>query len=386
MADKLKEFVDDSKAIVGKDAPDVPQGLRVADWPSIQRFCAAIGDTNPLYNDAAGGVGTLYNVMIAPPAYILSIRTPDSGAAYEKKDYGVRKFSIKASAEWNDVIRMGERLVSELKVTAVRNGSKWGSLSTAEVDSTAMYQTLYGGTLATATGTVAMVPYQLGDPLIIERDVYRYSDDEMDRMVRDLDATTPHRGEVPLYWSEVSEGDKLPTLVKGPVSYSELSLWRLAESKPATAHLGPVVHRELMEKPGRLVVNPSTQWPYFDVEQAYGDILAVQALGFKMPVSRGMIRFALAAQVVTNWMGDLGFLRGISLNLPNHFLYGDTMWLTGEVTKKHEEEVGSGEYNVVEIRLSGTNQLGETLVDGTAVAYLPEKGFLVGLPIGNPWL
>ena len=386
MAEKLQDFIVDSKAMVGKEAPDVPQGVRVADWPSIQRFCAAIGDTNSLYNDAAGGVGTLFHVMIAPPAYILSIRTPDSGAAYESKDYGVRKFSIKASAEWNDVIRMGERLVSELNVTAVRNGSKWGSINTAEVDSTSTYLTHYGGVLGSASGTVALVPYHFGDPLIVERDVYRYSDDEMDRMVRDLDATAPHRGKVPLYWSEVSEGDKLPVLVKGPVSYSELALWRIAEAKPATAHLGPVVHRELMEKPGRLTVNPSTHWPYFDVEQAYGDILAVQALGFKMPVSRGLLRFALAAQVVTNWMGDLGFLRRLSLDLPNHFLYGDTMWLTGEVTKMHKEEVGTVGYNAVEIRISGTSQLGDTLVEGTAVAYLPEKGFLVGLPIGNPWL
>jgi hypothetical protein len=281
---------------------------------------------------------------------------------------------------------MGERLVSDLKVTEVRNGSKWGSLSTAEVDSTSTYLTHYGGVLGSATGTVTMVPYRLGDPLLLDREIYRYSDDEMDRMVRDLDATAPHRGKVPLYWGEVSEGDQLPVLVKGPISYSELALWRIAEAKPATAHLGPVVHREIMDKPGRLGVNPSTHWPYFDVEQAYGDILAVKALGFNMPVSRGLLRFALAAQIVTNWIGDLGFLRRLSLNLPNHFLYGDTMWLTGEVTKKRTEEVGSGEYNAVEIRISGTNQLGETLVDGIAVVYLPEKGFLVGLPIGNPWM
>ena len=120
-----------------------------------------------IYNDTAGGVGTAYNTLIAPPAFILSVRTPDSGAAYERKAYGLRRFSIRASAEWNDVIRMAERMVSDIEVTAVREGSNWGDRPTAEVDSTATYRTLNGAVFAKATGTVALVPYQLGDPLIL---------------------------------------------------------------------------------------------------------------------------------------------------------------------------------------------------------------------------
>ena len=141
----------------------------------------------------------------------------------------------------------------------------------------------------------------------------------------------------------------------------------------------------MVDRPGRITTNPSTLWPYFDVEQAYGDILAVKSLGFKLPVTRGLMRFALASQVLTNWMGDLGFLRSMSLDLPNHFFYEDTLWLDGQVTKKFKENVGTEEYNAVEVKMSGRNQLGDTLVDGNAVVYLPERGFLVGLPIGNPW-
>ena len=381
----LKEFVEDSKKLIGKDAPDVPQGVRESDWSSIQRFCAALGDRNPLYNDTAGGVGTVYNTLIAPPCFILSVRTPDSGATYEQKAYGLRRFSIGASAEWSDVIRMAERLVSDLKVTAVRSGEMWGDRATAEVESTATYRTLSGAVFATATGTVAMVPYQLGEPLIEDRDIHLYTDEEIKRLERDLDAVPPYRGEVPVYWSELKVGDKVPTLVKGPLYYNEIAAWRLLEHKPAAIDLGTMAHLRVMERPGRVTVNPSTEWPYFDVEQTYGDILSVKALGFKMPVSRGLTRFACAAQLLTNWMGDLGFLRNLSVDLPNHFCYQDTMWLTGEVVNKYKETVGSEEYHAVEVKISGYNQLGQTLVDGTAVVYLPEKGFLVGLPVGDPW-
>ena len=266
----------------------------------------------------------------------------------------------------------------------MRDGPNWGSRETAEVDSTATYQTVFGGVLAESTGTVTMVPYAMGDPLIDDREIYQYSDEEIRKLEDDLDAIPPHRGDVPLYWSEVEVGDKLPTLVKGPLYYTEISSWKVAEAKPTALSVGIVAHRQIMERPGRIAVNPSNDWPYMDIEQAFGDLLAVKALGFKMPVSKGLMRFALAGQVVTNWMGDLGFLRRMSLDLPNHFLYEDTMWLSGEVTSKFNEQVGETEYSAVEVKLSGHNQLGQTLVDGTAVVYLPERGFLVGLPIGNP--
>ena len=385
MSEKLDDFLADSRKLVGKDAADVPQGVRTADWSSIQKFCAALGDVNPLYNDVSGSVGSLYNTMIAPATYILSVRTPDSGAAYEQKDYGLRRFSTRASAEWNDVIRLGDRLTSDLKLTDVRNGGKWGDRNTAEVESTATYRNILGGELATATGTVTLVPYAMGEPLLEDRDIHQYSDDEIHQLENDLDAMPPHRGNVPLYWSRVEVGDKLPNLVKGPLYYNDIASWKTAEGKAISAAVGGVAHRRLLEHPGRIAVNPSTDWPYFDVEMAYGDILAIKALGFKMPVSRGLMRFALTGQVLTNWMGDQGFLRSMSLEMPNHFCYEDTMWLSGEVVKKYKEEVGTGEYHAVEVRLSGRNQLGETLVDGTAVVYLPEKGFLVGLPVGDPW-
>ena len=385
MANGLSEFVNDSQAMIGQSAPDVPQGVKSAVWSSIQNLCSAIGDINPLYNDAAKGVGTVYNTLIAPPSFIFSIRTPDSGAAYERKAYGLRRFSTKASAQWNDVIRLGQPLVSDLKVTAVRDGGKLSGRDAAEVDSTATYSSVYGGTLASASGTVSLVPYEPGEALIEDRDIHVYSDEEIKKLEDDLDAMQPHRGQVPLYWSEVSEGDALPSLVKGPVSYNEISAWRLAEAKPSTALIGVTAHDYLVDRPGRITTNPSTLWPYFDVEQAYGDILAVKSLGFKLPVTRGLMRFALASQVLTNWMGDLGFLRSMSLDLPNHFFYEDTLWLDGQVTKKFKENVGTEEYNAVEVKISGRNQLGDTLVDGNAVVYLPERGFLVGLPIGNPW-
>jgi acyl dehydratase len=386
-ADKLKQFVADSKALVGKEATDILQGIRVVDYTAIRRMASALGYVNPLWNNVAQDVGTIYNTMIAPPALVLSIRTPDSGANWEKKEYGLRRFTTKASIEWNDVLRLGERVTSSLKVTAVREGKKWGARDTAEVDSEATYSVLNGPVVGKATGTTVMVPYNIGEPLIDDHDIHVYTPEQIKKLETDLDAASSEkpRGRVPRYWSQVSEGEKLPQAVKGPVSYNELTAWRTAEAKPFTAQIGVVNHHFVEERPGRRVTNPSTDWPVFDVEQAYNDLLSVAALGFKKPVTRGLMRVALATQLVTNWMGDLGFLRRITAEMPNHFCYEDTMWLNGQVSSKHKVKEGKEDYFAVDIKITGKNQRDEPLLNATATVYLPEKGFLVGLPIGNAW-
>ena len=70
MVDRLDQFLQDSQKLVGLEAIDVPQGAEVADWLTIRRFCAALGDTNPLYKDPTSGVSTKYNSMIAPPTFV----------------------------------------------------------------------------------------------------------------------------------------------------------------------------------------------------------------------------------------------------------------------------------------------------------------------------
>ena len=65
------------------------------------------------------------------------------------------------------MIRLADRLAGDLKITSVDNGGQLGGRDTAEVKSAATYRDVSGGVLATATGTVAMVPFEQGKPLIL---------------------------------------------------------------------------------------------------------------------------------------------------------------------------------------------------------------------------
>jgi acyl dehydratase len=376
----VDDFVRDSVQLIGQEATDVLPGADVADWLNIRRFCAALGDPNPLYKDPSSGLATKYNSMIAPNTFVYAIRTPNSTAAYSQKDYGVAPFFARGTTSWVDIIRVGDRLKSSIRVADVREGAG-NHRRTAEVVSEVEYRNSYGGLIGGATGVVALYPYdrERGE-LLLERDIHQYSDAEIRRIERDLAAVVTPRGKQPRYWDEVSVGETLPQLVKGPVSLADMMAWVIAEAKDMG--LGSIVYRDLIEKfPGRIRTNPTTDWPYWDADQEFEDILSSRSLGFKMPVTRGQQRVCLAAQICTSWMGDDGFLRRLDVSLPTHWVYGDTMWLTGVVAQKRTEQLGRETYFAADVSITGTNQLGENILTGTATVYLPRPGQAVTLPI-----
>jgi acyl dehydratase len=77
-------------------------------------------------------------------------------------------------------------------------------------------------------------------------------------------------------------------------------------------------------------------------------------------------RVAWFGHLVTNWMGDAGFLRRLHVKVLRHNLIGDTTWCRGRVTGK---AVGGA----VHLEINGTNQRGEVIAAGTAEVVLPRR-------------
>jgi acyl dehydratase len=379
MVDRVEEFLRDSRPLIGQEAADVPEGTDLADYLSIRRFCAALGDTNPLYSNPMYGVTTKYNSMVAPSTFVIAIRTPTSAGAYNRRDYGLVKLLKEVEFEWVDIIRVGDRLGSELSVIDAREGRPLGGRSTAEVVSRARYFNSYGGGIGSSRGTMTAIPFQRGEELLLDRDIYRYSDEEIERIEEGIRNEAPPRGNLLRYWNDAGVGEKLPTLVKPPLSINEMCDWIAAEAKPQPR--GSLTYFDLKSNPGRSRLNPTTNWPYMDVEEAYSDIYSSREVGFKTPISAGTQRAALAGQLLTDWMGDDGMLRRLEIDLPGYYQYGDSIWLTAEVVDKYKERVGTEMYHAVDIRLQGANQLAETVVRGSATVYLPNPGQPVMLPI-----
>ena len=88
---------------------------------------------------------------------------------------------------------------------------------------------------------------------------------------------------------------------------------------------------------------------------------------------------AWMASLVTNWMGDAGFLKRIRTRMSRFNTMGDCTWARGTVTKKYVKDG----HALVDIEIMGENQRGELTTPGLATVGLPSldpniKGFVDG--------
>ena len=95
-----------------------------------------------------------------------------------------------------------------------------------------------------------------------------------------------------------------------------------------------------------------------------------QMFGFPFAHDAGIDRISWVANLITNWMGDLGFLKSldVTLTLPN--VYGDATWCRGRVTRKHRQD---GQH-LADLAVWCENQRGQQTAHGRAVVALPSRG------------
>ena len=84
----------------------------------------------------------------------------------------------------------------------------------------------------------------------------------------------------------------------------------------------------------------------------------------------GPQRISWMGQLMTNWMGDDGFLRKLSASVRRPNIFGDVSWLKARIADKR----GDDGAHVVDLELSVINQLDETTANGYAVVELPARG------------
>jgi hypothetical protein len=80
--------------------------------------------------------------------------------------------------------------------------------------------------------------------------------------------------------------------------------------------------------------------------------------------------------LLTNWMGDDGFLKRMHVELRRFNVVGDTTWCKGTVTGKRVED---GEY-LVDMDIWGENQRQQVTTRGNATVRLPSRDANGGWP------
>jgi hypothetical protein len=179
------------------------------------------------------------------------------------------------------------------------------------------------------------------------------------------------RGANPRYWEDVKVGDELTPVVRGPVNDAELTAWHAA----GHAHfISERLTRIMWEK-----MPPSQGWKGVNKWEFGQGFLKGQA-GTEVPgnkISAAHPRQVIVGQqteawryiMLTNWMGDDGFLWKFSTQIRKMNMIGDTTWSKGKIINKYCDK---GRY-CVDIDVQSINQTGVVTVTGGATVILPSR-------------
>jgi hypothetical protein len=164
----------------------------------------------------------------------------------------------------------------------------------------------------------------------------------------------------------VKPGEKLPTMVKGPMTVSGFIAfaqgwgglyiranklaWKLIDAHPG---IGIKNRFGIPDCPERV---------HWEEEFAH-------EVGAPGAYDYGPERSSWLTHHLTNWMGDDGFLRNATCKIRRHNPAGDILFIKGKVKRKYVED---GRH-LVEIEQEARNQDDELSVLGTGIVELPNR-------------
>ena len=98
-------------------------------------------------------------------------------------------------------------------------------------------------------------------------------------------------------------------------------------------------------------------------------VFVAEAVGVPGAYDYGPQRVSWMGTLMTNWIGDDGFLKRLRVECRRFNVYGDTQWCKGKVVRKYIHH----HTPLVDVEIWAENQRGEVTAPGFATAMLPSK-------------
>jgi len=346
-------------------------GQQAIEWVTediIRHYCASMGDRNPLYWSHDYARRTRWGGIIAPPCFTDSIciswttkrEPPPVPWVFPTLPSGNKR-------EWFGVFRPGDR---------IRLIDKYLGVEERKAKEPRPYRTFFDISQRSFINqndqVVALVTYRYVELITTsdpagqrmwrgseKKERYKFTDEEIDAIIRGYEANK-RRGAETLYWEDVNVGDEVPTLAVGPFSSGDSVAFFSAQQGHTTAFdIG--WERAKTETMGARQRDPETN--------TYGRV------GEGVHVSDGSYGFGfglgyqfegLLARMLTDWIGDDGFVKVLDCQSRALPILGDAFYQKGKVTGKRVED---GEH-LVDLDIRTDNQTGELIERGTATVRL----------------
>ena len=359
---KIDDFIAKTRELTGSEVKEREPWNTEASADAIRHFAYGTDDGNPLWLDPAHAAKSRYQRLVAPPAFLVSVLYPIlHGAPMEAP---LSSLIGGLEFEWFSPVFVGDKLRARSVQKDMYEKKSGSGRRLIFVISECAYRNQNNAVVAKATGTMIRTT-QVGTELLFERPIYRYGEKELEEIEKAHKAEK-RTGDQSLYWEEVSAGENIPAIVRGPLTIGDMVCWNAALGPAYRA--GRLGHLDVLNAPHTGVRNPIIGWKV-KYSQQHEDFNLASQRGMPGPFDNGVMRFAWVCPLVTNWIGDEGFLRRLYVQVKTPNIYGDTTWYRGKIVEKTVED-GKG---IVRLDITGINQVGITTTQGRAEVVLPTR-------------
>ena len=355
----------EARSLIGVDLRRTNQTWNTEAAPdSVRHFCWGLGDENPLFCDAAHGAASRWKSALAPGCFLYTIDT----TVVAPKLRGIQWLYGGTDWEWFKPIRHRDSFTVRARLldAVEKQGGKAKSfiIQTGEV----LYTNQHGELVCRALGHTARTPRaKAKDGLKYEaRETHRYTPEELESIAHAIE-TEELRGATPRFWEEAEIGASVQPMLKGPLNITDMICWYSGGGHSYQSHRRATMYRK--RHPADSYVDAKTG-AQDSAARGHAESKMAREVGMPGSYDVGPQRISWMGQLMTNWMGDDGFLRRLNVAVRRPNIFGDVSWCRAKVVDKRTEEGA----HLVDLEVWVDNQLGETTAKGTAVVELPSRG------------
>ena len=365
------EMMEAMKAKIGVDLRiEHSTNNEVATRLAIVRFADGIGDTNPLWRDASYATGTVYGGLAAPPSFVICCF---SGLQFGWP--GLGSFHANSELTFHRPILAGDTIAATCTYEGFDGPRRSSFAEKMVVDHFRnRYRNQTGALVAEIHWTVVNFERQRAKAKSNERSVelpHPWTDTELESIERDVLAERP-RGSEPRWFEDVNVGDEVGPLTKGPIGTTDEIAF--------VASGGAPIPRLAAHRASLQAYRAHPAWAFRDPDtMALEPIYAVhynrhaaRAMGVAMQYDVGFQRQSWHIHLLTDWMGDDGWVVSADAQYRSFVFLSDVIRLGGRVVAKR---VGDDGEPVVDIVTWAHNQRGQDVMPGKATIALPSQEF-----------
>ncbi len=336
---------------------------------AIRHWAWATGDRNPLYLDEAHAKASRYGGLIMPPCMLYAFSRASigyrGGLPGVHSMFGGSWFRFKEPARLGDVINPVVTFKSLDEFPSRFAGRMFKQLS--EIS----FKTADGREIATAEAWGMRVgrseAKSKGKYDVLKKEPPEYTK-EMLEEVSKLYAAETCRGATPLFYDDVAVGSQVPQIVRGPYTptcavafeqaWGGLFIW-------AHGYWFDYLRRH----PAAGI--PNEMGIPEPPEAVHWDTPLARSVGVPQAYDYGPERISWLATMLTNWIGDHGFLSELYCEMRRFNLVGDVTYCRGTVVEKEAPSDGHG---MVKLSIEARDQRDELTAKGWAKVKLPVRG------------